>query len=431
MTAPADLLFPAPPHRFGDRNPGRGPCRHNRARERDDERYSGCQQNRLPPDIEYLDEARGVGIEIQPAEQVPRREGAQQASRHGYHPGLRDEHRQHVARGESQRLQNRNLTGPLPNGHCHRVCRDENNREDQHGRYAHHEAAYIAQHRNETQHECLFRFGLRRSRAADKHAVYGIDDGRNFFSRADPHCEHTRAVVVVPQLVQVIVPHQKQVLAASALNQSANDQLDIPREDGPLQGNPVSHVPAVALGQLDAGKSSSLFLLERLLLFAVERVNVGVDLEEAVRIDGKLRKKVCRVLINTAYPLIRADLGDTGYLPDLLAIGDRQNVGQRRLMTRQDTRRGFGRQRRAFELLEQSSQRADQKERHADAQHREDRSAPVAQRIAENQRQKFHRTAVNLTRSLRSVWLLPGYSHRHRDRHRKSRTPAPACRCLL
>src|SRR5262249_9778370 len=160
-----------------------------------------------------------------------------------------------------------------------------------------------------------------------------------------------RGVIVVPQFIQIVMPEQKQVFAAAVVNKPANDQIDVFRENSSLQRDPVANVPTITFCKTDAGKSRRPLFHEGIFLFWREWMNVRINAKEAIVVDGKLSEKVRRIFVDAADPLIRADLDDSGGLPDLFPVRDGQRIREGGLMARQDPGSGFRRKWRTFQLF--------------------------------------------------------------------------------
>ena len=95
------------------------------------------------------------------------------------------------------------------------------------------------------------------------------------------------------------------------MNEPADHELDVFRQNSSLQGNPVSDIPAIPFGDPDARQSRGLLLHESVFLFGRERMNIRINSEKTIRIHGKLREKVRWIFVNASHPLIGADFDDS------------------------------------------------------------------------------------------------------------------------
>src|SRR5262249_3828664 len=126
-----------------------------------------------------------------------------------------------------------------------------------------------------------------------------------------------------------------------------------------LQCDPVANVPTITFCDTDAGESRRPLFHEGIFLFRREWMNVRINAKEAIVIDSKLSEKVRRIFVDAPHPLIRADFDDSGGLPDLFPVRDRQRIREGGLMARQDASSGFRRKRRTFQLFQKRSQSTD------------------------------------------------------------------------
>ena len=85
---------------------------------------------------------------------------------------------------------------------------------------------------------------------------------------------------------------------------------------------------------------------------------------------NKLREKVLRIFVDSAEPLICRRVLHAGHRADLLSIRERHHNSQRHFVARKQTLRRFRGCWRILKFVQQCLQRADQEERHGDAEHR-------------------------------------------------------------
>ena len=127
-----------------------------------------------------------------------------------------------------------------------------------------------------------------------------------------------------PELRQIVVVARPGVDAADV-------ELPIARINGSLNRNPISHFPAESLCDSRTGDCALSVFKERLPLI-VRNYEFRKHHALIFRIDCKLRKKVLFVLIHAAKPVVVRDGFHAGDAQDLVAIGIRQRLNDRRFV---------------------------------------------------------------------------------------------------
>ena len=320
----------------------------------------------------------------------PGQAASQQAPRQGYQDGLGHDHAQHLAGGKSQCLEHPDLGDALPHRHAHGVGGHQQNGENQGAANAEQEHLDVAQHGNEAQLEGPLGLGLGLALRISIEIVDLLRDARHRLGGIgqDAKGSHHPAPGLGQALFQVfpVKIHGEVLVFDIAFKQGPNGQFQVHRVDVPLDRNPLAQLEVQPLGQALADSRGRALRLKGLELFGRHR-ELLVDLEDPFRIGGEPREEIFRSIvdIDPAEPGGGHQLAHARYLANLLFIVFGKGEGQRDPVAGHKSQGLLGRALLMVEGLIDRKEYSQQKQRNADAGNRQQRSAPVAQRILESQ----------------------------------------------
>ena len=302
---------------------------------------------------------------------------------------LAQDHAKHVAVGESQRLEHAHLADALAYAHRHGVRGDQQNGERDRARYRDQEDLDVAQQGHKAEQVLLLalRLGLYAGIA-----ILIVDGGGDAARRRrliDQGSEDAgiSAAALGQRLLQVVAVEVHDLAGARAVEDAANGELVIAREDVAHEGHAVADLQVVLGGQVAADHAAGAVALEGDSL-VVGNLQVLEDGEDLVGIGGEAGEEILGVLIGAAEPLRDHHIAHAGDLFDLVLVGFRHLLGEGNLVACHDAQRLVRRGIAEVQGVVHGDHHAQQAHGDADARDSQKRAAAVPPAVLQNQGQK-------------------------------------------